>query len=274
MGKRQKGAWRDRGSTVRLLSLSTLVVIAGCARNHMTSVANPFAVRPYSKILVYVPFDDSRLRQVIEEGFASVGGTGVFIPASQAPFAGAEPSIEETQSLFAENGIEAILVISISDPATNQTRLAPSPSTGCPFGRLEWDCATAAQAGYSSTDPWSSLTTVFNVSTTVYDAVLGSAVWMGTTETRRSANNDLESQFHSFANEIAERTVRRLREDGVLADPHAWVGPYRRSPKSWAVGRRCSTSAIVSRTPRSASTSSRTSTSAASRKPGGTPPPY
>ena len=50
----------------------------------------------------------------VDQRFASVGGTDVFIPASQAPFAGAEPSIEETQSLFAENGIEAILVISIS----------------------------------------------------------------------------------------------------------------------------------------------------------------
>jgi hypothetical protein len=218
MVNREKGAWHHRGFRFSLLSLSTLLVIAGCARHHMSSVANPFAVRPYSRILVYVPFDDSRLRQVIEEEFASVGGTEVFIPASQVPSLGTASSIEENQRRLAQNRIEAILVISISDPATNQTRLAPGPSAGCPFGRLEWDCAKAAQAGYSSNDPWSSLTTVFDVSTTVYDAVLGSAVWMGMTETRRSANNDLESQFTSFATEIAERTVKRLREDGVLAD--------------------------------------------------------
>ena len=218
MVKREKGAWHDRGFTFGLLSLSTLVVIAGCARNHMTSVANPFAVRPYSKILVYVPFDDSRLRQVTEDEFALVGGANLFVPARQVPFPAVDSSVEETQQLLAESGIEAILVVSISDPTTNQTLLAPPPSAGCP---LRWDpreCAELALAGYSSSNPWSSLTTVLSVSTTVYDAVLGSAVWTGTTETRRSANSDLETQFQSFANEIAERTVKRLREDGVLAD--------------------------------------------------------
>lgn len=218
MVNREKGAWHDRGFTFSLLSLSTLVVIAGCARNHMTSVANPFAVRPYSKLMVYVPSDDPRLRQVTEEEFASVGGTNLFVPASQVPFPAAESSSEETQQLFAQNGIEAILVISISDPATNQTLMAPSPSAGCPLRRLDRECAELALAGYSSSNPWSSLTTVFSVSTTVYDAVLGSAVWTGTTETRRRANNDLESQFRSFANEIAERTVKRLREDGILTE--------------------------------------------------------
>jgi hypothetical protein len=218
MAKRERGAWVDRGFTFCLLSLSILIVVAGCARHHMTSVANPFDVRPYSKILVYVPFDDSRLRQVTEEEFASVGGTDIFVPASEVPFAGIESSIEETQRSFAENGIEAILVISILDPATNKTLLPPPPSPNCESMRVDRICADLAVAGYYPTSPWSSLTTVFDVSTTVYDAVLGSAVWMGMTETRRSANNDLESQFHSFANEIAERTVKRLREDGVLAD--------------------------------------------------------
>ena len=107
MVNREKGAWHDRGFTFSLLSLSTLVVIAGCARNHMTSVANPFAVRPYSKLMVYVPSDDPRLRQVTEEEFASVGGTNLFVPASQVPFpAQRNHQDEETQQLFAQNGIE------------------------------------------------------------------------------------------------------------------------------------------------------------------------
>jgi len=215
MVNREKGAWHDRGFRLSMLTLSTLVVIAGCARNHMTSVANPFTVRSYSKILVYVPFDDSRLRQMTEKEFALVEGTDLFVPASQLPFPGAESSIEETQQLFAHNGIEAILVISISDPAT---LMAHPPSDSCPILWLDWECAELALAGYSPSNPWSSLTTVLSVSATLYDAVLGSAVWTGTTEIRRSANYDLESQFHSFANEIAARTVKRLREDGVLAD--------------------------------------------------------
>ena len=219
--------WKQHGFRRSLLCLSALVLPAGCTRVHLASVANPFVSRAYSNIIVYFPVQNLQLRRMTEDTFAEAGGREVFLPAHGVGFPGALSSVEETEQFYARTGVEAILVISVSDSTFNPafsesgtllTVEPVPPASACWEPRDSGgprDFGACVVFGAYSMIPQSGLTNSYRVVGTLYDATRGSAIWKGTMDKGHHRNIDWENLVRSFAKKVVER----LTEDGMLRVP-------------------------------------------------------
>ena len=102
------------------------LALPACASTNMTSLRAPDVLAdPYSRIMVYFPLEDLRLRQLVEDEFAEEDDRGHFLPSYSVLFPGREYTEPDIQDILIKNSVDDLPPRAVPHPM-----LVPAPVEG------------------------------------------------------------------------------------------------------------------------------------------------
>jgi len=205
--KRSIGLWN-----LRVAARCWPIIAASCAGTSITSMISPeVRGRTYHRVLVVFPLQDLRERQTAENEFRASYShdSTVFLPSYQVFFPGRQYTPEEVKRLLSTNGVDAALVISLSDAGASRHRTANQTTAQCTLWSSSQGCVQATattNGGYDISKPWASFTAQ------LLDASNGQVMWTASARTGGNAFANARTLLKS----MAHRTVTQLQTDGVV----------------------------------------------------------
>ena len=164
-----------------------LLALPACASTNVTSLRAPdMLADPYSRIMVYFPLGDLRLRQLVEDEFVEEDDRGYFVPSYSVLFPGREYTELDIQDILIMNSVDALLMLSLSDSGDNSNY--------------------NAALNMVVNQPWA----FFNAE--LLEAESYSSVWVSTAESKGYHATDMDDLLRS----MARRTVTQLYSDGLI----------------------------------------------------------
>lgn len=192
--------------------LALCVGLASCATTSMSSIPSPeLKGRSFRNILVVAAFADLGIRRETEDRFAAASAEGRvrFVPSYQMFFPGRQYTPEETRALLKQAEIDATLVVFPGQAGATSGYVPPTYTSGCTVWSSTSGCSqvtTTQSGGYSYQKPWAQFTAQ------LYDATIGTGVWVASATTGGNAFASAVTLVHS----MADKTIERLTTDGVI----------------------------------------------------------
>jgi hypothetical protein len=183
---------------------------SACTRTRMTSSLSPEATgATYSRILVVFSVPDLRLREFVENQFASQSPS-VFIPGHSILPPTREYSNEEILGRLSQEHVDALLLVRLSDAGTDTKPVQAARTTACSGGggqgRGCFGGFITPSGGGTINQSWAFFdSSLMDMSTRI-------VVWTGSAESKGSQFSGSDDVLRS----MALKTVERLREDGVV----------------------------------------------------------
>ena len=190
-----------------------MLLIAGCASTSITSFLDPsFSTKSFHRILIVSPFADLESRTKAESVFVerlakfSVEG----IPSIRIFMPTRTYTTEELLKLLSENKVEGVLLVTLTDAYTTQAYVPASSST---YGQatltgntINYLSHTQQYGGYYISKPR------VRYEMRLFDVLTGNTAWVATSVTRGNAF----ARFDTLIGSLAETTVEKLKEDGLI----------------------------------------------------------
>lgn len=196
------------------LTLIFAVVLLGCARTEMTSLANPaFAGQNFSTLLVEGGFADLEHRQYAEDQLCEyladfsnircVESLKIFFP-------GQSYTQGQINSKLAELHVDGILFLRPTNSGVSSAYIPPTTYTtgsASVYGNTVYGSTTTQSVGgFSVLKPWASFQAI------LYSAANDKIAWYGTADSSGNAF----AKWDDLIESAAEKTAKKLVADGVL----------------------------------------------------------
>lgn len=209
--------------TAILVWLSTLMRAAGvgvlalllmaCASTSMTTMRDPAAGRTaYHRLLIVAPFVDLEARtqaehifvtQLASKGIQAIPSISVLLPTRTYTH-------EEVVALLAAQRLDGVLLVRLTEAATEQVYIPPITTTTGQATRhgnvLNFSAQTQQVGGYSIPQPR------VHYELRLIDASTGQTVWLATSRTRGNAF----ARFETLVTSLASTALEKLHQDGMI----------------------------------------------------------
>lgn len=196
------------------------VLTVGCASTNITAVKDPaFADRIYLKPAIYANTEDLQWRRSLEDTFVSElkkHGIESLTTIELAPPT-REYRPDELAKILADNGVDALLLVEISQtgvenryiPQTSSTTTTHGTvSTSGNSGAYQGQSHTTTTGGYEVSLPWAQM------QTSLIDTATGQKAWIASSYT----GGDEFTNFDNIRTSYCKEVLRQLIADGLLQE--------------------------------------------------------
>lgn len=188
-------------------ALAAAVVPGGCVQTSVSSLkASDVSPVGYHRILVFYPISNLAERTLVESQFAeNSDSSATFVASAALFFPGRQYSRAELRRIVAENHIDAMLMLGVTDAGVDRGRLPVVANASCQDQLLSVSCTAYQTRGGDITKPWA----VFTAQ--LVDLASEKVVWTAALRSNGSAFNKADDLLRS----MAKTTMKKLHEDGV-----------------------------------------------------------